>query len=116
MGFVLLIPLATTGPFMIWNFNGFIESMMISLVRDPSVIGHIYSLDAILGIEGLIGKIPMILMLAGVYWMSYKTEKTYFRSTLLSLFVFVAFNSVFFPSYMVWIIPFIPLAVLEAIQ
>jgi hypothetical protein len=44
-----------------------------------------------------------------VYWVTWKRDVRLYLPALLVMAVFVFFNTVMFTSYMVWIIPLIPL-------
>jgi hypothetical protein len=51
-----------------------------------------------------------------VYWVSGRYHPGIFASTLLVMAAFVAFNSVMYTSYLVWVMPFIPLAISEMLE
>jgi hypothetical protein len=111
-----IVPILVIVPFLIWNAEAFVTSVFISVTRNPVVIGNAYSLDVLIGLVGFPGKIPMLLLVLLVYWASFKHLIGKATAVLLIHLAFVGFNSVYFPSYFVWVIPFIPLSIYEHIQ
>ena len=101
------IPLITSLPFMGWNLVGFLKSITFSASRDPAAVFEAYSLDALLGVSGMYSKIPMLVLMALVYWLVWTGKTGRYLPALLVMAVFVFFNSVLFTSYMVWIVPLI---------
>lgn len=57
----------------------------------------------------------MHVMLALVYWLTWKLSINHYIPAFLTMAVFVFFNSVFFTSYMIWVAALIPLAAYEYI-
>jgi uncharacterized membrane protein len=110
---IVAIPLLASIPFLIWNAEGFIKSILFSATRYPSSHSAIPSLDAFAGVCGIPAKIPMLFFLGLVYALALLTGIPLNASLLLVMIVFVCFNSVLFRQYMVWPLPFIPLALAE---
>ncbi|OUL23322.1 hypothetical protein BV378_21855 [Nostoc sp. RF31YmG] len=118
---ILSIPAITSLPFILWNAEGFFRSILFSATRKPD-LGHISaaSLDALIGLKipyfiGIIAKLPMFFLMILVYLSAIKRQIDIYTSVLLAMSVFVDFNSVLFLQYFCWIVPFIPLAILEMI-
>ncbi|MGD8475217.1 MAG: hypothetical protein PVH59_13935, partial [Anaerolineae bacterium] len=109
-----VIPLLVSLPFLVWNWEGFIRSILFSATRNPTNVGAM-SADAVLGWVGLPAKVPLLLFMVAIYWASLRQMISPIVSALLVMATFVSFNSVFFSSYTLWIIPFILLAAGEAI-
>ena len=110
---ILVTPLVLSLPFVIWNAEGFVRSIMFSATRNPADHFSAPSLDALFGIHGIPAKIPMLLLLALTYGLASLRRVPRYASLLLVMTVFFGFNSVLFRQYVVWFIPFIPLTVLE---
>ncbi len=110
---IAAIPLLSSLPFLIQNAEGFIKSITFSATRDPAAMFEAYSLDTLLGVNGIAGKIPLLLVLLLLYWQAWKRKIPVFPAALLTMAVFAFFNSVLFTSYLVWLAPLIPLAALE---
>ena len=60
-------------------------------------------------------KLPMFFLMGLVFLIAIKRQIGIYTSTLLTMSVFVDFNSVLFLQYFCWIVPFIPLAICEMI-
>ena len=111
---ILAIPLVVSLPFLIWNAEGFVRSLMFSATRNPDDHFSAPSVDAMFGVRGIPAKIPMLLLLVLTYALASFHRVPLYASLLLVMSVFFGFNSVLFRQYVVWFIPFIPLTVLEA--
>lgn len=110
---IAAIPLVISLPFMIWNFEGFARSILISATRNPAAVDWALSVDGMLGWRGLQARLPMFIMFILVYLLAWRKNLLPFTATLLVMAVFVAFNSVLFQGYFSWVMPFIPLVVYE---
>ena len=55
----------------------------------------------------------MLLLMLMIYFHFWRYRVNSLTAALLIMAVFVGFNSVFFSTYMVWLMPFIPLAACE---
>lgn len=111
---VLVIPFVASLPFLIWNAEGFARSVMFSATRYPADHFSAPSLDALFGVYGIPGRIPMVLLLSLTYGLASLHRVPVYASLLLVMSAFFGFNSVLFRQYVVWFIPFIPLTALEA--
>jgi hypothetical protein len=111
--FLAIIPFIVSIPFLLWNHEGFIKSILFSATRYPVASADVLSLDALLGWFGFVAKIPMIVVLLLAYWLSMRNKLSPVVTSFLVLLAFLAFNSVLFTSYIVWILPFIPLVINE---
>jgi uncharacterized membrane protein len=108
------VPLIASLPFLFLDAEAFVKSILFSVSRNPMATGDIYSLDALLGWSGWAARIPMIGLLGLIYVAVWRGRLGAYASSLLVLATVTFFNSVFFTSYMVWVVPFVPLACLEA--
>jgi len=108
------VPLIASLPFLFLDAEAFAKSILFSVSRNPMATGDIHSLDALLGWSGWAARIPMIGLLGLIYVAVWRGRLGAYASSLLVLATVTFFNSVFFTSYMVWVVPFVPLACLEA--
>jgi hypothetical protein len=110
---IAIIPALTSLPFLAWNWEGFVKSVLFSATRRSYAPNDVLSLDALMGWAGLPGKLPMLALMLLIYIFAWTKKLKPFTAGLLTLATFVAFNSVLFESYLVWLMPFIPLAAYE---
>jgi hypothetical protein len=106
---IACIPVLVSLPFLVWNWEGYVRSILFSATRLAMVGYDVYSLDYVLGLNGALARLPLLVMLLLVYWVTWKRDVRLYLPALLVMAVFVFFNTVMFTSYMVWIIPLIPL-------
>jgi hypothetical protein len=113
---IISIPLAASLPFLVWNAEGFVKSIGFSATR--IALNHFAadSLDSILGLHGLIARIPFLLMLGGAYFVSWQKAAGKYGAAMLVMGIFVAFNSVLFQHYPTWLMPLLPLAASDFIR
>jgi hypothetical protein len=110
-----IVPLIASLPFLIWNWEAFIRSILFSTTRVAAAAFNVYSLDVALGWQGLLARVPVVLMFLMAYWLTWKYKLGVFSMAILVLAIFVFFNSVFYTSYMVWVVALIPLTAYEFI-
>lgn len=108
-----LIPILSSLPFLIWNWEGFIKSILFSTTRISIASRGVLSLDALLGWSGILAKLPMLVLLLFIYILVWQKKLKPGLTALLILVVFAGLNSVSYPSYLAWTMPFIPLAANE---
>ena len=108
------VPLIASLPFLVLDAEALVKSILFSLNRNPMATGDLYSVDALLGWSGWAARIPMFGLIVLIYVAVWRGRLGAYASSLLVLATVTFFNSVFFTSYMVWIMPFVPLACLEA--
>lgn len=106
---ILSVPVVTSLPFLFWNAPGFIKSILFSATRNPE--GN--SIDSILGFVGIRAKFIMFLLLTLTYSCIIRYKLPILISSLFTISTFVGFNSVYFPHYLIWIFPFVPLAFID---
>ena len=110
---IAVIPFVTSLPFLVWNLDSFVKSILFSATRLAFGASKVLSLDALLGLEGIPGKLPMLILMFLIYLLAWRSRIKLFTAGLLIYGSFVGFNSVFFNPYMVWLIPFVPLVAYE---
>jgi uncharacterized membrane protein len=110
---ILSIPLLVSLPFLIWNWRGFILSILFSVTRNPSDTFEALSMDALLGWSGLPARIFLLGMILLVYFVAWKEKVSRYLAALLFSAIIVDFNSVLYSSYFAWVIPFMILSASE---
>jgi hypothetical protein len=103
------IPLIVSAPFLVWNAEGFLKSILISATRNAESHFGIPSIDTLIGFTGIAAKLPMLGLMLVVYWLVWERKINEFVAALFIMAVFVDFNSVLFRQYMTWVVPLIPL-------
>ena len=107
---MISIPLVVSAPFLVWNAEGFIKSVLISATRNAESHFGIPSFDVLVGFSGFTAKLPLLFLMFVIYLLVWKRKIDEFTAALFVMSVFVDFNSVLFRQYMTWVVPFIPLA------
>jgi uncharacterized membrane protein len=115
LALIAAIPLAVSIPFLIWNGEGFVKSLLFSATRDPDDHFGAPSLDALFGISGVPAKTLMVVLWGLTYVLVWSQRVPLYSSVLLLTAVFFGFNSVLFRQYIVWLMPFMPLALNEVL-
>ncbi|MEM9806211.1 MAG: hypothetical protein AAF959_13100 [Cyanobacteria bacterium P01_D01_bin.56] len=117
---IAVVPCVTSLPFVLWNAEGFLKSVLFSATRSASNhIDKAPSLDAIFSkdypwIVGFRAKLPM-LTLMGLLYLSFLTEKVgLFLTSAIVMATFVYFNSVLFLQYFIWPLSLVPFALVES--
>ena len=113
MGWALLIPVALSLPFFVWNPKGFIWSVGFSVTRLAGGSFATYSLDDILNLRGLVAKGPLLVLMACVYYFAWRRHVRPFGAATLIFALFITFHSVMYQQYVCWVLPFLPVALLE---
>ncbi len=112
-GWIALVPGLASLPFLMWNAEAFVRSILFSATRNPDSHVSAASFDAKVGLVGLLGRLPMLALMGLVLVAAARGEIGRYLAVLLLLAVFVDFNSVFYLQYMVWLTPFLVLAALD---
>ena len=110
---IVSIPFFSSIPFLFWNFEGFVRSIVFSATRDASVHFGGKSIDTIMNLDGLLARVPMLLVLFGAYFVSWQKSVGRYIAAMLVMGVFIAFNSILFTHYPAWLMPLLPLAASE---
>lgn len=109
------IPFLLSVPFLIWNFEGYLKSILFSLTRYPADHFEAPALATFFQILKIPINIPLLLLLGMTYILALVKRVPKYASSLLVMTIFFGFNSVLFRQYLIWFMPFIPLAMLEII-
>jgi len=113
---IMSIPIIISLPFIFLNAQAFIKSLLFNITRNAATHFPQRSIDVFFNLTGITGRIPMIIMMILIYIFAYQKKLGLYTCTLLAMFVFLGFNTVFFRQYMCWIVPFVPLAVCEKLN
>jgi uncharacterized membrane protein len=112
-GWIVLVPGLLSAPFLVWNAEAFVRSILFSATRDANAHVRALSFDVLLGLTGLAARLPMLLLVALVLVAAARGEIGRYLAVVLVFATFLDFNTVFFLQYMTWIVPFLVLAVLD---
>jgi uncharacterized membrane protein len=115
---IALIPAIVSLPFLFWNPEGFVKSIIFSFTRNSSLDFDVPSAGEVLGFHlpithfGLnreLLRLPMLVLLGLSYIATLRCEIGLHLSALLVIAIFVDFNPVLTWQYTAWIVPLIPL-------
>jgi uncharacterized membrane protein len=112
-GWIVLVPGLLSLPFLAWNAEAFVRSILFSATRDADSHVRALSFDTQLGLTGLAARLPMLLLIALVLVAAARGEIGRYLAVVLVLATFLDFNTVFFLQYVAWIVPFLVLATLD---
>ena len=116
--YVLSVPLLICLVFFIWSPVGFTKSIIFSFMRpgggiDKFQLGQIPLVDFVGG-YGILPRIPIILLFISLYYLVYTNRVRGMPApTLMAFMIFLAYNPYIYPRYFSWMIPFIPLTLVE---
>jgi uncharacterized membrane protein len=121
LAWVAIVPLIVSLPFLLWNADAFLRSILFSATRAPdNLVPGLHSLDTLIGMTlpwfaGLLARVPMVLLMALAWVAALRREVGLYTGSLLVFLIFLGFNSVLFMQYFVWALALVPLALLEAL-
>ena len=113
---VAAVPLAVSLPFILWHAEAFFKSLAFSATRRSDALLEAASIDAALGLKGLSGRLPLLVLMALVYVGALRGHLRRYVSALLAMVVFTGFNPVLFPQYLCWVVPLAPLCALDYLE
>jgi uncharacterized membrane protein len=108
------IPLLLSIPFLIWNTQGFVYSILFTLTRAADNHFGVDSIDVMLGLSGAAGRMIELYLVLLVYAAAAQRQIGRFTAVLLTIALFLDFNPVLFRQYPCWLVPFIPLSLCDA--
>lgn len=112
-GWIALVPGLLSLPFLAWNAEAFVRSILFSATRNADSHVRAFSFDTQLGLTGLPARLPMLLLVALVLVAAARGEIGRYLAVLLVFATLVDFNTVFFLQYVAWTVPFLVLAALD---
>ncbi len=107
---VLIVPFMVSLPFLIWNFKGFMYSVLFPMTRLPDTHLGISSLDMAMKWVGIPAKIPMILLWVGIYFIAWFRKIALIPAMLAIYIIFLGYYSILYNQYWVWMVPFMLLS------
>ena len=107
------VTFVTSLPFLLWNAEGFVRSIVFEVTRDAASHINAPSLDGYFGLTGVPARLPMLLLLGLTYLLAWRRVVGMATGSVLVMVVFLSFNPVLFLQYFCWVVPLIPLAVAE---
>jgi uncharacterized membrane protein len=112
------IPFLTSLPFLIWDAEAFIKSILFSATRFADIHVDAPSADVIVSRKfawfiGLKAKIPMLILMCIIYFSFLKEKVGIFICCTMVMMTFVYFNSVLYFQYFIWCICLIPFGLVE---
>ena len=112
---IFSVPFIASLPFIFWSLEGFVKSIAFSATRFADTHSNLKvdSIDSLIGWQGLPARIPMLLLLLAIYWMTARGIGKRYLPAVLIFAVFISFNSVLFNQYFTWMIVFIPLLIVD---
>jgi hypothetical protein len=110
------IPLLSSIPFLFWNAEGFIKSIAFPVTRNAATQFGSDSIDVVARLSGLVARLPILVMLLGVYFVAWQKVAGRYGAAMLVMAIFTGFNPVVFAHYLAWLMPLLPLAAGEWIH
>jgi hypothetical protein len=104
------VPILTALPLFLRSPNALFRAIINTWTRPPQGLS-VYTLP---GIPAVVPTVLIVAMLVVLYVAVGQRRLGVYAASMLALAATISLNSVFFTSYFVWLIPFIPLAALEA--
>jgi hypothetical protein len=110
---IMSVPFISALPFLIWNAKGFVESILFSVTRLAGGYYFIPSVDVLLNWDGYRGRIVMLILMALIYLFAVQGYGKKYFMVFATLMVFLYFNAILFAQYETWVVPFIPLLLVD---
>jgi hypothetical protein len=105
---IISIPLITSLPFLVWNAESLIKSILFSATR---VGVDSFDSPSLLKDSAGLRFLPILVLTILICFGVIRRQIGIYTSMLLTLSVFVNFNAVLFTQYFCWVVPFVPLTV-----
>ena len=110
------VPVIVSLPFLVWNAEGLVKSVVFSATRFPADHFGAPSVDGLLGWIGIPAKAPMLIMMALAYGLAWRRQVGLYIGALFVMASFVDFNSVLFRQYLAWVVPLLPLVLVDVVD
>ena len=108
---IALVPVVVSLPFIWWDPSAFARSPLLSVTRPPDGYAHVSAVGSLVGLRGSPAEIPLCLLLTLLVLVAaHRQVIGRYMAVFLAFAVFTDFNTVLFPQYFAWAIPFIVLA------
>lgn len=112
-GWMALIPLAVSLPFVWWNAGAFVDSLLLPTTREAGGHFNAAAVGPLAGLTGALAALPMLVLTLLVALAAARGEIGRYLSVVLVLAVFTDFNAVIFLQYLAWVVPFLALAAFD---
>jgi len=110
---IVSVPLVSGLPFLFWNAEGFVKSILFSATRYGSNQFEIPSLDQIMNWQGISARLVMLVLMSAVYFAALRGYGKKYFAALLIMSVFLDYNAVLYSQYPAWLAPFVPLVFMD---
>jgi hypothetical protein len=109
----------TALPFLVWNAQGFVQSILFSTTRQSTRYLKTYTVDSYLqtlfpALSGTLIRLPALALMLLAYGYALRHRPGMYTCAFLALSIFVNFNPVLFNQYLAWVIPCIALVISDA--
>ncbi|MBD3388587.1 MAG: hypothetical protein GF416_05920 [Candidatus Altiarchaeales archaeon] len=116
---VLAVPLLVSTPFLMWNSTAFTKAIGQTAVRPNSGVSMRFSDSPLLdftGDSGMLSRAPLIILYAILYALVHMGWVRPYSAALISFTLFLSYNPYIYGRYFTWIMPFLPLTLLEVFE
>lgn len=110
---IISVPLVSGLPFLFWNAEGFVKSILFSATRYGSNQFEIPSLDQIMNWQGFSARLVMLIFMLTIYFAALRGYGKKYFAALLVMSVFLDYNAVLYSQYPAWLVPLVPLVLLD---
>jgi hypothetical protein len=110
---IISVPLVSGLPFLIWNAEGFVKSILFSATRIGSNKFEVSSVDQIMGWQGLSARLLMLALMCAVYLAALRGYGKKYFAALLIMSIFLNYNTVLFAQYLAWVVPLTPMVLCD---
>jgi hypothetical protein len=104
------VPLLTSLPFIAWNAESWIKSILFSASREAA---NPFNAPSLFKETAGLRLLPTLVLTILIYISAFKRQIGLYTSALLTLSVFINFNAILFTQYLCWVTPFVPLSISE---
>jgi hypothetical protein len=118
LALMLCVPLLVSLPFLLWDAEGFVRSILISVTRNPETVIALETFDHLTrqifpDFSGTPTKLPMLLFMGAIYVAVFQRKIGLAASAFGIITAFTILNSVLFFQYWAWFMAVLPLLLWE---
>jgi uncharacterized membrane protein len=111
----------TSLPFLLWNAEGFVKSILFSTTRESTSYLKTFTADEYLQrlfphFGGALTRLPGLTLMLLAYLYTLRYQPGVYTCAFLALSIFVNFNPVLLNQYMAWLIPCVALVISDTAQ
>jgi hypothetical protein len=115
---MLCVPLLVSVPFLFWDAEGVVRSVLISVTRNPETVIALETFDHLTrqifpDFSGTPTKLPMLLFMGVIYVAVFQRKIGLAASAFGIIIAFTILNSVLFFQYWAWFMAVLPLLLWE---